>query len=186
MEFQWCQQAVTPLTAFLEKVTWQAPIGDVVKINFDGSFRSSSLSGSFGAVARDCEGQVLGAMAGPLFMVCDSFAAEALAALKAMVWARDMRFIDIILEGDALSIIWKVNSPTHDLSPIGPYIEELKLYCSFFHSCKFSHIKRDGNAVGNSLAKYGSSLPANVFWMEEVPSLAMDALLNDCNACHME
>ncbi|OMP08765.1 hypothetical protein COLO4_06144 [Corchorus olitorius] len=125
-------------------------------------------------------------MAGPLLGVGDSFAAEALAAIKAMEWSRDMGFKDIVIEGDALTIIRNVNSFALNFSPIGPYIADLKLLCSLFNSCIFSHVKRDDNAVANCLAKYGTSLSADMFWMEEVPPMAMAALLIDCNSCHYE
>ncbi|OMO87392.1 hypothetical protein COLO4_20671 [Corchorus olitorius] len=147
----------------VEKTLWKAPKRGTVKINFDGSFQVSPVVGGFGAVARENDGQVLGAMAGPLLGVGDSFEAEALAAVKAMEWSRDMGFKDIVIEGDALTIIQKVNSLALDFSPIGPYIADLKLLCSFFNTCNFSHVKRDGNAVANCLAKFGSSLSADMF-----------------------
>ncbi|OMO61292.1 hypothetical protein CCACVL1_23617 [Corchorus capsularis] len=108
-----------------EIVKCKAPGRGVYKINFDGGFHASSRTSSFGAVARDSDGQVLGAVAGPILLVTDSFAAEALAASKAILWARDMGFRDVVLEGDSLTIIRKVNSSSPDLNPIGPYIEQL-------------------------------------------------------------
>ncbi|OMO56999.1 hypothetical protein COLO4_35519 [Corchorus olitorius] len=181
LEFQRCQQAVTTRSVIVEQVRWKAPARGIYKINFDGGFQASSRLGGFGAVARDSEGKVLGAIAGPLLMVRDIFAVEALEALKAISWAKDMGFQDVALEGDALTIIRKLNSSSPDLSPIGPYIEEIQSYCSLFRSCIFAHVKRDGNTVANSFAKHGSSLPVNMIWMEEVPASAMDALKFDCN-----
>ncbi|OMO64074.1 hypothetical protein COLO4_32120 [Corchorus olitorius] len=137
LEFQRCQQVATVVPKLAGQLAWQAPQRGLVKVNFDGPFNSSSKTGSFGVIARDCDGNVLGAAAGKLDQVVDSFTAESMAALKAITWARDMSFSSIVFEGDALTIIRKVTASTMDLSPISPYIVELKFPSSLFVSCLF-------------------------------------------------
>lgn len=107
----------------------------------------------------------MGALADSFQFVTDAFMVECLAALKAIVWAKDMGFTDIVMEGDALTIIKKVNSTAQDLSPIVPYIAELKLLCSLFRSCSFSYVSRVVNAVAHSLAVYGLSLSQDCCWV---------------------
>ncbi|OMO98434.1 hypothetical protein COLO4_13915 [Corchorus olitorius] len=117
-----CQQVASTTPKPTADVVWQAPPRGVIKINFDGSFKVASRDGSFGVIAHDNEGNVLGVAAGRLEQVPDAFTAECLAALKAITWEKDMGFRYIQLEGDALMIIRKVTTSTMDLSPIGPYI----------------------------------------------------------------
>ncbi|OMO77333.1 hypothetical protein CCACVL1_15074 [Corchorus capsularis] len=181
LEFQRCQAAVTPLPKAGNEVRWKAPPRGVIKINFDGSFHAASKYGSFGVVGRDHNGQVMGSMAGRFEHVLDGFAAEARAALKAIEWSKDMGFKDVILEGDALTIIKKLSSKLQDLSPIGTFIEEIKLHSSLFNSCTFSHIGRDGNTTAHALASYGFSLQEETIWMEELPTLVLDVLQSECN-----
>ncbi|OMO94270.1 hypothetical protein COLO4_16438 [Corchorus olitorius] len=140
----------------------------------------------FGAIARDSNGEVLGAIAGRLERVSDSFTAECLAALKAITWARDMCFRNIVLEGDALTIIRKVNAPTINLSPIGPYTVELKFPGSLFVSCLFIHVLKDGNEIAHALATLGSSLSEDMVWIEEVPVSIVDVLQKDCNTFQVQ
>ncbi|OMO51638.1 hypothetical protein CCACVL1_29675 [Corchorus capsularis] len=175
MEYKRCQLAVNIPRAPVMISTWQAPRGDVIKINFDASFQDSSHGGSYGVIARNYQGLVMGAAAGRLEVVADAFTAECLASLKAICWARDMGFHDIIMEGDARSIITKVNSTQHDFSPIDPYIADLKFLSSLFRSCVFTHVIRAGNAVAHSLATLGLSLDTDAYWIEEVP----DSVLED-------
>ncbi|OMP04092.1 hypothetical protein COLO4_09952 [Corchorus olitorius] len=122
LEFQRCQSAVSIVAKSESSSRWQAPREGVIEVNFDGSFLASDHMASFGAVARDFEGAVMGSMAGNLKYIDSAFMAESLAALKAISWARDMGFTDIVLEGDALTIIKKANSSGQDISPVGPIV----------------------------------------------------------------
>ncbi|OMO99660.1 hypothetical protein COLO4_13164 [Corchorus olitorius] len=181
IEFQRCQQIVSTTPKSAVSKVWQAPPPGVYKVNFDGSFQSASKEGSYGAIARDYEGNVLGAIAGRLELVADSFQAECLAALKAITWAKDMGFNNIVLEGDALSIIRKVTASMPDFSPIGVYIAEIKVLSSSFVSCLFSHVHRDGNVIAHDLASLGSSLSETRIWIEEVPDSIVAVLQTECN-----
>ncbi|OMO82140.1 hypothetical protein COLO4_23207 [Corchorus olitorius] len=182
LEYQRCQQAVSISLSLHDTTHWRKPQRGFVKINFDGSYLAVMNQGSFGALARDEDGQVLGAIAGQIVMVADAFSAECLAAIKAVNWAKDMGFRQVEIEGDALSIIRKVNAVVPDFSPIGPYIADLKFLSSLFISCIFLHVRRDGNAVAHALTSLGASLLKEKIWMEEVSDSVMAALQLDCNA----
>ncbi|OMP05945.1 hypothetical protein COLO4_08437 [Corchorus olitorius] len=125
MEFQRCKKRMQPKQTQVA-AQWSAPDPNVIKINFDGVYDNVAKTGSFGVIARDYRGLVIGAYAGRLDFVPDAYTAECKAALKAIIWARDMGFSRIMLEGDALTVIKKVNSGEYDFSPLGVYIAELK------------------------------------------------------------
>ncbi|OMO60179.1 hypothetical protein COLO4_33916 [Corchorus olitorius] len=84
MEFQRCQEAVTIVSKPVTNVRWEAPLRGVIKIKFDGSFQAAAKTGSFGTVGRDCNGQIMGSVAGRFEYVADAFATEAKAAIKAI------------------------------------------------------------------------------------------------------
>ncbi|OMO70316.1 hypothetical protein COLO4_28645 [Corchorus olitorius] len=52
-EFRHCQQVALVKLKPAAVTVWKAPKQGIIKVNFDGSFKSSSRVGSFGAIARD-------------------------------------------------------------------------------------------------------------------------------------
>jgi len=132
-------------------------------------------------VARDWKGEVCGAFACRVDNLADSETAEALVAWKALDWAAHMGFKTIQLEGDALSVISKLQNPTGDLSDVGPYIETASQMFPTFQKMQVLHVKRYGNTVANCLAQHGLSLEQDMFWMEEAPMWLNPLLCTDCN-----
>ncbi|OMP03760.1 hypothetical protein COLO4_10225 [Corchorus olitorius] len=153
-----------------EKPRWSPSIDATIKINFDGAVSVGGGFSGYGIVARDSAGQVLGACAGRIPYVADAFVAESFAAVRALSWAREMGFGGIIVEGDALSIIRKLNSPNLDFSPVGAYIEEAKSLSVLFRRCCFQYINRNGNLVAHVLAQHSLSLGEEIVWVDDVPS----------------
>ena len=47
-----------------------------------------------------------------------------------------------------------------------------------FEWISVSCIKRDGNNVALVLARFAQNVSSNLFWMEEVPSIAYDSVIN--------
>ncbi|XWS37578.1 hypothetical protein CRYUN_Cryun19dG0056100 [Craigia yunnanensis] len=70
---------------------------------------------------------------------------------------------NIILEGDALTVINKLQTREHNLFPIETLIFEAKLRASQFISNKFNHVRRTNNEVTYLLAKYGSKISYECF-----------------------
>ncbi|XVF08999.1 hypothetical protein REPUB_Repub07fG0052500 [Reevesia pubescens] len=68
-----------------------------------------------------------------------SFGAEAMAACKALELAHDLGFAEILLEGDALSIISRLQTCVEDLSNTGLFIEEARALAGTFRNCTFTH-----------------------------------------------
>ncbi|OMO89542.1 hypothetical protein COLO4_19706 [Corchorus olitorius] len=125
------------------------------------------VAAGFGVIARDSTGKVLGAYAGKIDTLPDSFATECKAALKAIQWAREMGFRRIVMEGDALTVIKKINENTTDFSPIGAYIADLKTSRCWFETCSFVHVGRQGNQAADRLANLGKTLVDEQVWIEE-------------------
>lgn len=86
---------------------WQHPDRRSVKVNFDAAFRQHLKQSSSGVVIRNNMGLVMGS--GVVFHrhVADAFAAEALACLNAITFARYMGFMKVVVEGDSRTIIVK-------------------------------------------------------------------------------
>ena len=84
---------------------WQPPQGDFFKLNFDGAcFNDGADSGS-GAVVRNRNGEVMAAISAKGGVVRDSEEVEVLACRKALEFAIDAGFMEVILEGDNARVL---------------------------------------------------------------------------------
>lgn len=96
--------------------------------------------------------------------------------MRALSWAREMGFSNIVLEGDAFSVIRKINCQNLDFSPIGAYVEERKSLKVLFQHCSLQHIVRNENLVSHLLAQHGLSLDEEFVWIEYMPAFLHDSL----------
>ncbi|MBA0767451.1 hypothetical protein Gotri_016332 [Gossypium trilobum] len=76
----------------LRTACWHPPSAPLVKANFDAAYRRGSHS--------SCSGMV----------VSSAFAAEALALLSALEFARDLGLARVVFEGDSVHVLRKLNS----------------------------------------------------------------------------
>ncbi|MBA0756895.1 hypothetical protein Gotri_020033 [Gossypium trilobum] len=97
-------------------VLWRPPKSGVIKLNFDASFASNANFSISAVLARDSDGQIMGACTYPLLDAADAFMAETRACERALYFALDMGFRKVVLEGDSLTAIKKLNSNIVDKS----------------------------------------------------------------------
>ncbi|KAG8383859.1 hypothetical protein BUALT_Bualt04G0057500 [Buddleja alternifolia] len=79
--------------------------------------------------------------------------AEALAAREAIKLAIRCGWSSIIIEGDCVQVIQKLQQCVPDFSTISPIISDVLYLVSLFSSCVFSHVRRSGNRVAHSFAR---------------------------------
>ncbi|MBA0704259.1 hypothetical protein Golax_016529 [Gossypium laxum] len=98
---------------------WLPPDRRAEKVNFDVAFCQHLKQCSSGVVIRNNLGLVMGSGVVLYSHVADAFAAEVLACLHAITFARDMGFRKVVVEGDSRTIIIKVQKGVLDRSAIG-------------------------------------------------------------------
>ncbi|KAK8988192.1 hypothetical protein V6N11_065788 [Hibiscus sabdariffa] len=135
-----------------ELVYWQAPTGSVVKFNFDSAFSSHIRTATLGVVGRNSSGLIMAACSDSYSHVVDACIAEALACKQAVLFARDLAFSSVIIEGDSLTIIKKLNASSFDRSIISPIVYDIKDVARCFDSISFRFVRRDANNVAHVLA----------------------------------
>ena len=87
---------------------WKPPTGQLYKLNFDAAvFENGSR---IGAVIRNATGEVMAALSARGATVSDNEEAEALACRKAMEFAIDAGFSELMVEGDNVMVISAVSS----------------------------------------------------------------------------
>lgn len=99
--------------------------GQFVKINFDVAFDENVRQSAVGIVARDSQGNALLSSTELHHQVASAFAAEAIACRTATRIGMNMQWPNIIIEGDALSIIKKCKTQANDRSRVGAYIRDI-------------------------------------------------------------
>ncbi|XP_075636673.1 uncharacterized protein LOC142608901 [Castanea sativa] len=150
-------------------VRWQPPPQGMIKINFDGSTSAKDQASSIGVVLRDENGSVLASLAQQLPQLYTPLIIEAKAALRALQFAAELGFNQVILEGDCQVLIKALKEDSMFLCIDGLFIEDVLLDAIFFNELHYSHVKRGDNKVAHSLARYALGVLNFVVWMEDVP-----------------
>ncbi|KAG8374239.1 hypothetical protein BUALT_Bualt11G0110600 [Buddleja alternifolia] len=163
----------------LNSITWKPPPGVTIKINFDGAIDKKRNKSGLGVVGRDATGNCLAWLCVRLDYASDPEHIEALAAIEALRLARHENCRVIIIEGDCLPLILKINAQNRDLSFIGHIVDDIISLSSFFISCSFSFTKRLGNAVAHHLARAAVESQGHV---PVFPSNAASSVLSDISS----
>ncbi|KAK8545753.1 hypothetical protein V6N12_026575 [Hibiscus sabdariffa] len=159
---------------------WMAPPSPAIKINFDSAFNQHDSLAVSGALGRNSEGLIMAACAIPHSNVPDSFVAEALACQQAVLLAMDVGLSNVIIEGDSLTVIKKINAGSHDRSVIAPIIVDIKELAKNFSAISFRFVRREANKVVHALARECRSCQTPYYWLEEAPMEATTAAEAGC------
>ncbi|XP_075658783.1 uncharacterized protein LOC142628604 [Castanea sativa] len=89
---------------------WRAPQAGFVKVNFDGTIFEDSNKLGVGVVIKDSNGAVLASCSEQISQAYKAEETEVLAARKALSFAYELGFQNVIPEGDALSVIQALKS----------------------------------------------------------------------------
>ncbi|KAK8553757.1 hypothetical protein V6N12_030740 [Hibiscus sabdariffa] len=133
--------------------TWSLPASGTIKVNFDTSFLSSTNEAFSGIVVRNSSRLIMVACIIPHSHVNDDFIAEAKACASAVLFAIELGFRFVHVEGDSLTVIRKFSIDSMDKSIIQPIITYIKVKLQLFKRITFSHVGRQGNATAHTLAR---------------------------------
>ena len=104
---------------------------------------------------------------------------KALAANKALEFAREMDIKDAVLEGDSLLVMKELKFKNIGLALFGLLLQDSLDLSSGFSKLSYSHTKREGNIVANNLAQLAVNFSNCVIWMEDVPTDVKTSYLAD-------
>ena len=111
--------------------------------------------------------------------VQNSEEAETLACRKALEFAIDVGFSNLIIEGDNVSVMRAVASNCMDGSRLGNVLEDIHWLVRGLRWSSVSCVKRSANTVAHSLARFARNVPDELVWIKDSPQLAREALYND-------
>ena len=100
--------------------------------------------------------------------------AELLACHKALEFAIDASFTVLAVEGDSVNATRWIALGTENQSAIGHVVGDIWHLAGALEWTYVSCTKRNGNWVAHELARYAQKVNVDLFWMEEVPSVAVE------------
>ena len=155
------------------------PSGLVYKLNFDAATSPSLWTSGFGAVIRNEKGEVMAACAARGPPVTDSEEAEALACRKAMEFAVDAGFSDLIIEGDNAEVMKAISSPRVNCSQLGHIYDDIRCLTAGLRAWSTSWVRRSANGAAHSLAQFAREIENEIVWLEDLPPPTLEALYFD-------
>ena len=158
--------------------SWKPSPHLVYKLNFDAYVFSSLDKFSFGAVIRNDKGEVMAAKGPAVFC---SEEAEFLACRKAIEFTMDAGFSEFIIEGDNSIVMHAISSLNANQSLLGNVVGDIQLMLRRLHWVSIDFTRRGGNKVAHVLAQYVRTTIDDMYWIEDLPPLAMEALYQDAN-----
>ena len=129
-----------------------------MKINFDGAVFSSTNQFGVGVVIRDAHGLVITSYSRKLPKVYRAIEVESLAVAMALSFALDIGFSRAVLEGDSWEVFKALTDEEPALTSYGLLVNDAKVISRNFNQLLYSHIRREGNFVAHSLARYADYL----------------------------
>jgi len=129
-------------------------------LNFDGSSFDNGVVLGYGAVIRNVNGEVM-------------------ACRKALEFAVDAGFTEVILEGDNAMVLKTISQAQPNFSWFGLIYGDIWCLAAGFRSISVNCVRRGANSVAHALARFARLIENEIVWMEEDPLLAADALYLD-------
>lgn len=115
-------------------------------------------------------------------ILLDPIAAEALIALYATEFNRDLGLQRIILEGNAMQVVNAVKAEDRKWSSFGQLMEDIRGVLNTLQDWKICHVKREVNGIAHILAKIAVQRVIDHAWIEETPICIVDNVLFEQNA----
>lgn len=111
----------------------------------------------------------------------DSEEVDVLAFRKAVEFAMEARFRDLILEGDNVNVMKSLMVPKSNYGSLGHIYEDIRGMVMGLRYVSVSCVKRESNFVAHSLAMFARQVDHDIIWLEESPLPDLDALHFDNN-----
>ena len=124
---------------------WSPPVASIFKVNVDGAIFAQHQKSGVGVVIRNCEGLFMGALSMKLNQHLGSLEAKAKAYELGIMFAKDMGFHEIVLEGVSVMVSNAIVDISPPPSSIALVVYGISSLLSVFCRFSISHVDRKGN-----------------------------------------
>ncbi|XP_030940020.1 uncharacterized protein LOC115964934 [Quercus lobata] len=153
LEFQHAHPVTSSPPPSCPHTKWEPPPTDWIKINFDGAVFQDRNEAGLGVIIRNDHGLIMAALTQTIPLPTSVEMVEVLAARRALIFAWELSFDHIILEGDSDIAIRAMSSDGFSAASFGHILSDIKALTSNFSQVVFRHTRRQGNKVAHSLAR---------------------------------
>ena len=115
-----------------------------------------------GAVIRNAAGEVMAALSVRGEAVSDNEEAEVWACRKALEFAIDAGFLELMVEGDNSVVMSTISSNKPNWSRLGIIYDDIGYLAAGLSYVSFTCIRCNANSVAHSLARYANGLVEKV------------------------
>lgn len=175
MQFQQAQQ-VNKCVSMELPIQWQPPPFGWYKVNWDVAVNKNLQLIGVGVLVRDYHDLVHAALSRTLQLLLELVVAEAMGALIAAEFSRDLGIHDIQIEGDSLLVVKAIRESGTQWSSYGQIVGDARVVLNNLRSWFIAHVKRDANSAAHVLAKEAVRHVNDQIWMEEVPMCIYDII----------
>jgi ribonuclease HI len=159
---------------------WIPPKTGEVKVNVDACFSENSMEGSWGAVARNCKGDIIFSAWDLIHQASSAECCEALACLEGLKLAIQHSHGNILIETDCLSLLKTFDPGGEDRSEASVVGREFNLLIPDGRKVTMTHVKREANSLAHALAKFSSMRQCMGVLYGLVPTCASEFCERDC------
>ncbi|KAA3474494.1 reverse transcriptase [Gossypium australe] len=161
------------------KNRWEAPARTFWRINFNAAFNKQNSESCSGLVIRNDKAEVLCSKTIFNKNIPTAFAAEALACYQAILLELQLDLRDVEIEGDARTVIKKLQENGEDRSEIAAYTKDSKEMALRYRHCIFQFLHREANEVSHRIAHEGMKNKENTYLMNRFPLGVESAMMAD-------
>jgi hypothetical protein len=155
---------------------WIVPAVGHMKINWDATVNKAEGKMGIGVIVRDHVGEVLETLQAPGLYIIDL----ATTALRAAIFARELGYQQVELEGDTIQIVQTLKDEGKNWCRYGLLIENARFMLNSLHLWSVNHVKREENVLAHRQAKEALSLMNEQVHMENDSHCIVDLVTAEC------
>nr|XP_023901140.1 uncharacterized protein LOC112012993 [Quercus suber] len=149
------------------------------KLNFDVAIFFGLEKFGIGTIIRNDKGEVMVGMSTIGLIVDTSEEAKLLACRRSIEFAVDAGFTRLVIERDNSNVMQAISSVAVNYSFLGNVVDDIRCLMSGLQWATTSKIRRGGNKVAHALAQHARNLYYDLYWLEDSPPPALEALYQD-------
>ena len=173
------QRSAIRLTHYTESVKMETNPIDRFKLNFDASIFLDRGTSRVGAILRNDRGAVMAALLAKGPPVMGSEEAEIFACCRAVEFAVECGFLELVLEGDNQALMDALNKRKGLSSWLGRILQDVLCMLDRLRWVQVVFVKRSTNSVAHVLARYAKDLVEDIVWIEDSSPPVVEALYFD-------
>ena len=139
------------------------------KLNFDASIFQDGENSGVGAIIQNDRGEVMAALSAKDPLVTGSEEVEIFACRRAVEFAVECGFSELVLEGDNQALMDALSTRKRLSSWLGHILQDVLCLLNRLSWVQVAFVKRSANNVAHVLARYAKDLVEDIVWIEDSP-----------------